>query len=212
VILISECAAACFLLSTFWLLGTRFFLSQLLAYQVQSWALALFAGLLAAMLHEPSLYLIALLTVGVRGLWIPHLLRQAAQALPSRREQLWLSIPSSIVLGAALLMIAVYLSFQLLGPNPATQITGSAGFGLVLLGFFLTSSRPEAFPQALGIFTIENGIFLLALAIAPTFPFLFEGVVLLDLLVLSVVLRLLIQVLAERLQNLLTHHLRELRG
>ncbi len=209
---VGELGAVIFLASTLMILATRFFISQLLAYQVQSLVLALFTA--AALLeHHPELYLAAAVTLLVRALAVPWMLRRFAEALPSRREErLILGNPSSVLIGALLIGFAILAAARLLpSGSPLVLSSFATGLALVLLGFFLTSSRPEAFPQVLGLLVIENGLFLLAVGLIPGFPLFNEVVVLFDLLILVVVVGLLARVMVERMGDAAAWS-RELRG
>jgi hydrogenase-4 component E len=210
---VGELGAVIFLASTLMILATRFFISQLLAYQVQSLVLALFTAAAALLEHHPELYLAAAVTLLVRALAVPWMLRRFAEALPSRREErLILGNPSSVLIGALLIGFAILAAARLLpSGSPLVLSSFATGLALVLLGFFLTSSRPEAFPQVLGLLVIENGLFLLAVGLIPGFPLFNEVVVLFDLLILVVVVGLLARVMVERMGDAAAWS-RELRG
>jgi hydrogenase-4 component E len=83
---------------------------------------------------------------------------------------------------------------------------------VVLVAFVLMILRRDVVSQAIGFFSLENGISLAALVVAATMPLIFEVVLLFDLLVAVVVFGLLIRVHRGRAESLSTSELTSLRG
>ena len=83
---------------------------------------------------------------------------------------------------------------------------------VVLVAFVLMIHRRDVVSQAIGLFSLENGISLAALVIAARLPLILEVALLFDLLVAVVVFGLLIRVHHGRGQSLSTTGLTRLRG
>ncbi len=211
---LSQLLATLVLLTALAILATRFFNTQLSAFTYQSWALAAYAGLVAWLGGHPGLYLAAGITLAFRGVLVPLILRRFALALPAKREEhLTIGTPASILLGVVLSALAVAIALRLAHHGGYLLVAPlSTGLAVVLMGFLLTASRPEAFPQILGLLLIENGSFLVGLGLAPDLPLFTELVALFDLLMLVIIVGFLLRVLVERTRTSSTHELTELRG
>lgn len=183
---ISSLVAAGTIITTLAILGTRYFISQLTAYVWQSVNLAVYAVIVALLSAHAELYVAAAVTLLVRAALIPALLLRVSRTLPKRREEvLTLSTASSVLVGVALVVVAdlVISNFGSAAAHPPLL----ACLAVTLCGLFLTASRPEAFPQLLGLLQIENGQFLAAVGLTPGLPLVNELVVLFDLVVLVVI-------------------------
>ncbi len=83
---------------------------------------------------------------------------------------------------------------------------------VVLVAFVLMIYRRDVASQAIGLFSLENGISLAALVIAASLPLILEVALLFDLLLAVVVFGLLIRLHHGRADTLSTSGLTELRG
>jgi hydrogenase-4 component E len=83
---------------------------------------------------------------------------------------------------------------------------------VVLVAFVLMIHRRDVISQAIGLFSLENGISLAALVVAPSLPLILEVAVLFDLLVAVIVFGLLIRIHHGRAESLSTTDLTSLRG
>jgi len=83
---------------------------------------------------------------------------------------------------------------------------------VVLVAFVLMINRQDVLSQAIGLFSLENGISLTALVVAAGLPLILEMVFLFDLLVVVVVFGLLIRVHHGRAESMSTADLTSLRG
>ena len=83
---------------------------------------------------------------------------------------------------------------------------------MVLVAFVLMIMRQDVVSQAIGFFSLENGVSLTALVVAAGLPLILEIVFLFDLLVAVVVFGLLIRVHHGRAESLSTADLTRLRG
>ena len=83
---------------------------------------------------------------------------------------------------------------------------------VVLVAFVLMIVRRDVVSQAIGFFSLENGVSLAALVVAAGLPLILEVAFLFDLLVAVVVFGLLIRVHHGRAESLSTADLTSLRG
>ncbi len=83
---------------------------------------------------------------------------------------------------------------------------------VVLVAFVLMIVRRDVVSQAIGFFSLENGVSLAALVIAAHMPLILEVAFLFDLLVAVVVFGVLIRVQHGRAESLSTADLTRLRG
>jgi hydrogenase-4 component E len=93
---------------------------------------------------------------------------------------------------------------------PGTALALSAS--VVLVAFLLMIVRRDVASQAIGFFSLENGVSLASLVVAAGMPLILEVAFLFDLLVAVVVFGVLMRVHHGRAESLSTTHLTRLRG
>lgn len=176
------------LLTNLRLLGS----SRMAAY-IQTVALqAIILGLipLAVSLDRLTLELVALslVTMAVKGLLLPWLLRRAVRETSMQREiEPFVGFTLSVVIGSALLGLCFVISAPLRASLSATEpwaglLIPGAMF-TILTGLFIIVARRKALTQVLGYLTMENGVYAFGAALAVEEPLLVEMGVLLDVLV-----------------------------
>ncbi|MEJ2668349.1 MAG: hypothetical protein P8Z81_14855 [Deinococcales bacterium] len=208
---VSSLVAASTIITALAVLGTRYFRSQLWAYVWQSTILAAYTAVVAVLSGHTDLFWAAGVTLFVRAFLVPAILLRVARALPGRREEaLIMSTASSLLIGVILVVLAALVVAGL--ATAAEYPALLAGLSVTLCGLFLTASRPEAFPQLLGLLQIENGLFLVTVGLTPGLPLINELVVLFDLVVLVVVIGVLIRLMTSRLATGNTAVFDRLRG
>lgn len=154
-------------------------------------------GVLALVMHgvdEALPAVVAVVSVVLKGLVIPTMLRRAMRDAAVRREvePLIDFIPSllacAVATGAALLFTRTL--------PLATKHVGSllvpASLATVLSGFLVMSTRRKAITQAAGYLILENGVFILGMGLLDAVPFAVEAGVLLDLVVAIFVMGIII--------------------
>ncbi len=87
-----------------------------------------------------------------------------------------------------------------------------AALGLLLLGIFSMATRKRALTQVIGLVTMENGIYLAAVAISPGLPFAVELGVALDVLTGVALLALVTHEINRIFSSIDIDRLRSLRG
>jgi hydrogenase-4 component E len=154
-------------------------------------AVAIQGGLLAALPlvlageATPTGHVVALaLGAGaVKGLGIPWLLARATrESTVSREATPLVGFVPTLVLGAAGIVVAVWLGAGLPLPVPEKHpLLVPTSMGTVWTGLLLIVTRRKAVGQVLGFLVLENGVFVLGLLLSDFMPAMVEVGVLLDL-------------------------------
>jgi hydrogenase-4 component E len=205
---------ALLLLTAFATVAARLLSGAIQTYVIQSLVLALVAAVVGYFTHSVDLYLVAVLTVIVKCGAIAWILRNAARRLHLQRElRPYLNIPASLLVCAALTLLAFFSSPAVVAPGTFLNEPPLAiSIAMVLIGLFLLSSRRHAIAQVIGLLTIENGLFSGAIAIAYGMPFIVEFGILFDILVAVIVMSLLVTLIQREFVTADTADLRRLRG
>jgi hydrogenase-4 component E len=138
--------------------------------------------------------LVAIGAVAIKGIAIPRLLHKAMRDVAIEREvEPVIGFIPSILVGAIGTAIAVIFANSL----PFTEadkyaLTMPSSFATVLTGFIILTTRRKAITQVVGYLILENGIFIMGLALIHAMPFLVEVGVLLDLFVAIFVMGIII--------------------
>lgn len=147
-----------------------------------------FLGVLAVLVHQRLgivPFLIAIGVVLVKGIVIPSMLHRAMREAAIRREiEPYIGFIPSMLLGALGTGAALLFARTLpLAPQHQGSLLVPASVATVLTGFIVLTSRRKAITQVVGYLILENGIYILGLALLEAMPFLVEIGVLLDLVV-----------------------------
>jgi hydrogenase-4 component E len=195
---------------------------QVRLYMAQSALISVLAVVVAATRHLPELYVLAGLSFLLKVVIVPLVLRRLLRGLGEQGTGPgWTDIAGSGSLGLAstvLLAIGVaafgVFSIAALGLHspvlPGTAL--SISVAVVLVAFVLMITRRDVASQAIGFFSLENGVSLTSLVVAAGMPLILEIAFLFDLLVAALVFGLLIRVHHGRADSLSTAELTSLRG
>jgi hydrogenase-4 component E len=188
--------------------------SQVRLYAAQSLVVSVLAGIVAAAQHVPELYVLAVLSFALKVVVVPwlvlRLVRQAhAEIAGSASLKVASAVLVAIVVGAFgfFAVGALHIRSTVL---PTTALAVSVA--IVLVAFVLMVVRGDVVSQAVGFFSLENGISLASLVVATGLPLILEVAFLFDLLVAVVVFAVLIRVHHDQRASLSTSDLTELRG
>ena len=154
-------------------------------------------GILPLLVHSDDLSLrllgFATAVVALKGLVFPWLLTRALREAEVRREaEPFVGYGTSLLLGVALLVVALWISSRLplpgsTGAEPAATATSSfavaVALSTLLCGLLLLVARRSALNQALGYLVFENGIYAFGVPLVKDAPLLVELGVLLDVFV-----------------------------
>lgn len=180
-------------LSNFLLLGSSRLGVYLRVAAVQGVALGLFP--IVTHLGEGGrfgLWAVGLGTIAAKGVLFPLLLGRALKAANIKREvEPRISFPASVLVGLGALGLAQWLGGRLPLPEPAfSPLAVPVGLFTFFVGLFLIISRRKALTQVLGYLVLENGIYVLGVALVSEVPVLVELGVLLDVFVAVFVMQI----------------------
>ncbi|MGH2873155.1 MAG: hypothetical protein ACRDL5_11930, partial [Solirubrobacteraceae bacterium] len=177
-------AAVVILLCAFACLGSKLFDRYVTYYGAQSILLSFAAAVVAAHEHDAGLWVLAALTLLLKGIGIPYATRRFLIERFALKRDVALStgLSSSLILGAFLTAFA----FLAIRPGTVPDVLVAKAVvplstAVILLGALCMVVRRHTIAQLIGWLIIENGAFLGAIAIVATFPFIVEAGVFLDL-------------------------------
>lgn len=196
--------------------GTRRVRTGVWLYSAQSLALAGAAACVGYQLHEPHMYLAAVLAALVKGFAIPQVIFYILRKIEVKREvESFLGIPSSLLVAAVLVGLAFFAANSALGLGitefgelPSTLLAVS--LGVMLIGFFLMINREKAITQVIGLSVMENGMFLAAVALTSGMPLVIELGVFFELLVGAMLMAILILKVNTNFHSINTHEMHTL--
>ncbi len=157
--------------------------------------------------------LVAVITLLVKGVMIPTLLRRAMRTANIDREmQPVIGFVPSLLLGAAGTIAAVAAARALpLLPEHADTLLVPGALALVFTGFVLLVGRVKAISQVCGYLILENGIYLFGMLLIGSTPLLVESGILLDLTVGIFVIGIIVDRIQRAFDSLDTRKLTVLR-
>lgn len=190
------------LLTSFAIVAQRRLSACVSLYAFQSFLLALTAVVVAFVTGLHHLYIAAALNLGVKVLVIPRILSRIVARLNVKREvEPLVNIPSSLLISGGLVVLSLYLAEPIMPVGPSlTNDSLALGLAIILIGCFTMLTRREPVNQIIGFLVIENGIFLVATALAYGMPLIVELGVFFDLLVAA----LIVGVMLQRIQDTVT--------
>ena len=159
-------------------------------FAVQSIALTLISVTLALTGDEPLIWLSVLFTIVVKVILIPQRLYDALRHAERKIEVGTVATDRLIVLAGIGLAAISYRVVEPLGAFGASASLQSlpVSIAVMLIGLFTMLVRRKVVSQALGLVTLENGIYLAALVSTHGLPIAVELAILLDLFVTAFVL------------------------
>lgn len=153
-----------------------------------------------------------LLTILVKVCLIPYALFRLVGKLTDERELVAdINTNYSTALSAFFLMLSYLLVDKML-PGIGDRDIMASSMGLILIGLVLIVMRSRAIMQIIGLMTMENGIYLLGLAMTEGLPTVIELGIFFDVLVAVLVLVILTNRLNVSFMTTDTNVLRRLKG
>jgi len=190
----------------------------ILLFSVSSFVVAIFLILLGV--NHPGqgylLFVLAGLTISVRGIIIPLIMNKALRSLYKkpwrvREDRPMLGIGGSILVSLVLILIGFFI-YQ----NSLYEVlkikSGAVPFALFMQASLLIISRKNAYIQMMGFLVMENAVVMLSGWVFSGLPFVVEAGAILDLLGLVVVSSLIIRVREEAIMQEGEGFEKELRG
>lgn len=202
------------LLIEFGMLRAALLRSQIRLYATQSLVVSVLAGIVAAAQHVPELYVLAVLSFALKVVIVPWVvLRLVRQAHAEIAGSASLNVASAVLVSIVVAAFGFFAVGALHISSTALPTTALAiSVAIVLVAFVLMVLRNDVVSQAVGFFSLENGVSLASLVVAAGLPLILEVAFLFDLLVAVVVFAVLMRVHHDQRASLSTSDLTELRG
>jgi hydrogenase-4 component E len=185
-------------------------------FALQSVALGLLALAIGYFADAPHIYVVAALTLGLKGLVIPWVLLYVMDKIKTDKEvEPLVGIPLSLLLCGVLTIVAFYVTQPIIFTSGViTTITKNClaiSLAVVLIGFFTMISRKKAITQIMGLLTMENGLFLAAISVTYGMPMIVELGIFFDVLVAVIIMGLFAFRINKTFESVDTTILRRLR-
>jgi len=182
-------SAALILFVSFSLLAQRRLVASIHAFAWQGVLVAAVAALVAAASGENHLYMSAILTFGLKALLIPWMLHRLVRMLELERHVEQLKRPALVIMaGAALVIFSYWVSLPIGRLDmAATRNIVAISLSVVMLGLLMMVTRQQAVVQVIGFMSMENGLFLAAVAATHGMPLVVELGIAFDVLVAAVI-------------------------
>lgn len=207
-------AAVVVLLLQFMMLRTAMYRSQVRLYALQSLTVSVLAAIVAAGRHIPELYVLAAVSLLLKVIVVPgvmfRFLRDTRAEIAGSGA---LGVASEVIVAIAVAGFGLFTMGVLRIHSPVLPGTAlSLSIAVVLVAFVLMIVRRDVVSQAVGFFSLENGVSLASLVVAAGLPLILEVAFLFDLLVAVVVFGVLMRLHHRRTSSLSTVALNRLRG
>lgn len=202
------------LLLEFLMLRSALLRTQVRLYAGQSLAVSVLAGVVAAAHGIPELYVLAGLSLLLKAIVVPllvlALLRESSAEIAGSGA---LGVASEVLVSIVVTAIGFFAVGALnIHSNVLSTAALSLSISVVLVAFVLMIVRRDTVSQAIGFFSLENGVSVASLVVAAGMPLILEIAFLFDLLVAVVVFGVLMRTHYRRTQSLSTETLNRLRG
>jgi hydrogenase-4 component E len=188
--------------------------SVIRAYRAQGFALSVMTAIIAYSSGREHVYAIAAINFIIKTIVIPAILSRIVKRLAVKRDiDPFLSVPLS-VLGCGFFVVLAYFVAEPFESAGLGLIPGllTISVSLVLIGCFVMIIRKKAITQIVGLLTMENGIFLSALATTFGMPLIVELGIFFDLLLGAIILGIFVYRIKETFDHLDTTRLQSLKG
>jgi hydrogenase-4 component E len=203
------------LLLAFACLGSKLFNRYVAYYGAQSVVLSFAAGVAAVQFRSAELWILAAATLAIKGIGIPLaarglLIRRLALA---RDAAMSTGLSTSLIAGGALTAFAYLVTRpQLLPHGVVATAVVPLSTAVILLGALAMVVRRHTVAQLIGWLIVENGVFLGAITLVATFPFIVEAGIFLDIVAGVLIMLVFVSGLTRQLASASASELRELQG
>ena len=194
------------------LLGTSDIGAAIRAMAGQGLVLALMPLLLRGEV-DASEVVVALVTIVIKAVGVPWLLLSAMRRAGVVREiEPLVGFGKSVLVAGALVGAAFAVGERLQVPgDPISPLLVPCGIATLLLGLMLLVTRSKALTQVLGYLVLENGVYIIGLAIVREVPVVVELGILLDIFVGVFVMGIVIHRISRTFDHIDTHAMTALR-
>jgi hydrogenase-4 component E len=206
--------AVAVLLIEFMMLRTALLRAQVRLYAFQSFVVSVLAAVVAFHRDVPELYVLAVVSFAFKALLVPAVvLRMLRNSKAEIAGSGALGVASEVMVSIVVAAFGFFTVGALdIHSDVLPVVSLSLAFAVVLIAFVLMIVRRDVVSQAVGFFSLENGVSLASLVVAAGLPLILEVAFLFDLLVAVVVFGVLMRVHHERTRSLSTESLDRLRG
>ena len=175
-------------LTSFLMLGQGRLLRLVNIFAAKGLLLTLTAVLVAYSQNNHHLYISAFLTLVLKVLFIPWMLRRQILQMNLHRDVEALKNNTSVMLGgASLVVFSYYVLHPIINSTSIVMVNALAvSLAVVLLGMLLMISHRQAFAHVVGFMAIENGLFFAAIVSTNGMPMVVELGVAFDVLVAAI--------------------------
>ena len=163
--------------------------------------------------HVISLLFVIFETLVIKAYIIPWFLKKVIQKTHAHRDtdanipHFYCLVISSIILFAGFLMANVAIpEFKIINP-----MYFGTSLAIIITSLWLITIKHKVLSNVIGFITMENGIFLLSLAVAKEMPVIVNLGVLLDLFIAVFILGMLIREIDHEFHDLEVSHLSDLK-
>jgi hydrogenase-4 component E len=205
--------AALLLLVSFAMLSQRRVRDLVDLFMIQGALLAAATLVTAVATGQSHLYYSAALTVALKVIVLPLILRRVLRRLALETDvELLINIPTTMLVGIALVVVAFNMAVPI-SQLAGTITRGALGIALacVLLAFLMMITRRKALAQVVGFLSMENGLFFAATSVTYGMPMVVELGIALDVLVGTFVFGVFFFRIRETFDSLDTSHFERLK-
>ena len=177
------------LLSCFAIVAQRRLSACVDLFALQSFFLATTAALDAFLTGHRHIYLAAALTVVIKVIVLPRILRKVIERLNVSRELVMnINIPAGLLICGGLVVVAFFITQPIIPLGYLlTRDSLALALAIILIGLFTMIARKKAVTQMVGFLVMENGVFLGTTAAAYGMPLIVELGVFFDVLVAGLI-------------------------
>lgn len=201
------------------MVAQRWLVTNIRIFATQSFLLAAIAATIAYFNNAPHIYIAAAMTLVFKAIVMPILLERLVVKVGIRQEiEPLVNVPVSILISAGLTLLGYLVAESFYHPEEAVTATSlghntlAVAISLFLIGFFMIVNRRKAITQVLALLSLENGLFLAAIALTYGMPLVVELGVFFDVLVGTMTLGILVYRIRETFDSMDVSKLRKLRG
>jgi hydrogenase-4 component E len=182
-------------------------------FALQSLLLAAIAAVVGYTYGASHVFVIALLTLVGKVLFLPWRLERLVRQIKIEQEiRPFVNMPASMLTCGALTVLAYVVARPITSLERLGSNTLAVAMALLLTGFFLMINRRKAITQVLALLTMENGVMLAAIALTTYgMPLVVEIGIFFDVVVAVMVLGILVFRIRETFSSMDVSKLNELK-
>ena len=191
----------------------RMLVTNIRIFALQSLLLAAIAGVVGYAYHAGHVYVVAVLTLVGKVLFLPWRLERLVRQIKIEQEILpFVNMPASMLICGALTVLAYVVARPITSLERLGSNTLAIAIALLLTGFFLMINRRKAITQVLALLTMENGVMLAAIALTTYgMPLVVEIGIFFDVVIAVMVLGILVFRIRESFASMDVSKLNELK-